>query len=194
MVNTSFWPPESTSTRSNTSSRSSDSPGTCWKCQASFPVVGIQRQRGAGVERAVGISGAAAGAHPGLGLRHAPVSQIEIGIVAAGDPGVAARAQQIGQLAPGVAAGFAFARHGVELPELLAGLGVVGADVARAAFLIAVAAAEALQQSCRGSRSGRSNSRSLSTCRRWWIPKRFLPVRASSATRRASVVAKRILS
>ena len=37
IVNTSFWPPTSTSTRSNTSSRSSDSPGACWKCHASLP-------------------------------------------------------------------------------------------------------------------------------------------------------------
>ena len=67
-------------------------------------VVGIQRQRRAGEERLVARLGAAAGAHPGLGLRDAPVGQVELGIVAAGDPGVAAGAQQVRQRAPGVAA------------------------------------------------------------------------------------------
>src|SRR5436309_842164 len=37
-VNNKFWLLSSTSTRSNTTSRSSVSAGACWKCQASLPV------------------------------------------------------------------------------------------------------------------------------------------------------------
>ena len=37
-VNNRFWSSSSTSSRSNTMSRSSDSAGACWKCQASLPV------------------------------------------------------------------------------------------------------------------------------------------------------------
>src|SRR6266850_2142373 len=47
--------------------------------------------------------GAAACLHPGLRLRHAPIGQIELGIVSTGDPGVAAGAQHVGELAPAVA-------------------------------------------------------------------------------------------
>ena len=93
-------------------------------------VLDAQRHRRRGVERRVRGLVAAAGRHPRLRLRDAPVGEIEIGIVAAGDPGVAAGARDVGHGAPGVAAGLAGARDGVELPQLLAGLGVVGADVA----------------------------------------------------------------
>ncbi len=41
----------------------------------------------------------AADAQPGLGLRHAPICNAEAGIASAGDPSVAAGAQQIRQLA-----------------------------------------------------------------------------------------------
>ena len=95
-----------------------------------MPSLDAQRDGRRGIEGRVGRLVAAAGRHPRFGLRDAPIREIEIGIVAAGDPGVAAGAQHIGHRAPGVAAGLAGARDGVELPQLLAGVRVVGADVA----------------------------------------------------------------
>ena len=41
-VNSHFWSSTSTRTRSKTTSRSSVSPGTCWKYQATWPVVGLR--------------------------------------------------------------------------------------------------------------------------------------------------------
>src|SRR6185295_8993007 len=59
-------------------------------------VVGPERDGGRRVERVVEGGGRAAGAHPRLRLRDAPVSEIEIRIVGAGDPGLAANAELIG--------------------------------------------------------------------------------------------------
>ncbi len=53
--------------------------------------IGIQRHSGIGIERGA-IPGAAACPHPRLGLGRAPIGEIEIGIVGAGDPGLAAGA------------------------------------------------------------------------------------------------------
>ena len=100
-----------------------------------LPGVGPERQGRRGVERLVVAGRAAARLHPGFGLRHAPIGQIEIGIVAAGDPGIAACAQHVGKLAPGVAAGRAFAGRGIEAPEVLrSGLCVIAADEAGLVF------------------------------------------------------------
>ena len=131
--------------------------------------------------------------HPRLGLRDAPVGEVEIGIVAAGDPGVAAGARHVGQRAPGIAAGLAGARDGVELPQLLAGLGVVGADEAALLRLkrsqpprpwitlpLATIGPLELVKPLRGSATGVSHA--------------ILPVRASSATSWPSLVAMKILS
>ena len=145
-------------------------------------VAGAQRQSRGRVQRLV--VGAADGAHPRLGLRHAPVSQIELRIVAAGDPGVAAGAQQVRKLAPSVAAGRPFARHRFEFPELLAGLGVVGADVA-AGFLIAVAAAHALDHLALNRSAVRWCCCILWTVSAMRVSQTTLPVRASSATKRS---------
>ena len=49
--------------------------------------------------------------------------RLSSGIVAAGDPGLRARAIEIRQAAPAVAAGLALERHGAKAPELLARLG-----------------------------------------------------------------------
>ncbi len=86
--------------------------------------VGIERDRGAGIERGA-VAGAAARPHPGLGLGHAPVGEIEFGIVGARDPGLAARAIEVVQSVPGVATRSAFEGDGGETPILRAGLGVV---------------------------------------------------------------------
>ena len=60
-------------------------------------VIGIQRQGGTGIERG-SIAALAAGAEPGLGLRHAPIGRVEIRIIGARDPGIGAAAQQVGQV------------------------------------------------------------------------------------------------
>src|SRR4030095_15795135 len=71
----------------------------------------------------------AAHRHPRLRLRRTPVGEIEIRIVATGNPCLAAGAEQIREAAP-CFAGLAFGGDRVESPELLAGLRVVGADEA----------------------------------------------------------------
>src|SRR6185503_8959403 len=107
-------------------------------------VVRIQRERRARVQRAVERGVAAARGHPRLRLRDAPVGRVEIGVVAARDPRVAAGAIDILNIAPGVAARCAGRRDGREFPEPVAVVGVVGAD--EALFLAELrAAAHALQ-------------------------------------------------
>ena len=98
-----------------------------------------------GVQRLVESRHSAAGRHPGLGLRGSPVGEVELGIVAAGDPRLAAAAKHHRLLAPGVAAGFLRARDGVEAPLDLPGLCVERGD--EAAFLLeTVAAVQALNE------------------------------------------------
>ena len=121
-------------------------------------VADAQRHRRRGVERGVRGLVAAARRHPRLGLRDAPVGEIEIGIVAAGDPRVAAGARHVGDRAPRVAAGLAGARDGVELPQLLAGLRVVGADDAAIVLAGSDRSRADPGSPCRWRRSGRSNS------------------------------------
>src|SRR5688572_854985 len=99
----------------------------------------VERERAAGVERLFARVHAAADRHPRLGLRGAPVGQVEDRVVAAGDPRLAAGTMHGAERAPGLA-GFALGRDGVELPQLLAGGGVVGADEA---LLVRVGAAAA---------------------------------------------------
>src|SRR6266571_144717 len=94
------------------------------------PVLRPDRDRGARIEHVVEVGRAPARAHPRLGLRDAPIHQVEIRIVAAGDPRLAADAQVVGELAPRLAARLAVSPDGVELPELLAGRRVVAADPA----------------------------------------------------------------
>src|ERR1700728_675946 len=83
--------------------------------------VGIERDRGAGIERGA-IAGSAAGPHPGLGLSHAPVGEIEIGIIRACDPGLSARAIEVVQSIPGLAARRSGEGDGREAPVLRAGI------------------------------------------------------------------------
>src|SRR6185295_4425112 len=80
---------------------------------------------------------------PRLRLRDTPVHQVELGIVAAGDPRLAADAQVVGQLAPALGPGLGAPPHGIELPQLLAGRRVVAADPA-AVVAVAVAAHQAV--------------------------------------------------
>src|SRR6185436_17512003 len=89
-----------------------------------------QRDRRAGVERAIGRAHVPARCHPRLRLRDAPVGQVEIRVVAAGDPGFTALAEAVLDVAPRVAVALASLSDGVELPDLLPGRRVVGADLA----------------------------------------------------------------
>src|SRR6185503_13541693 len=111
-----------------------------------FELAGIQVQGDSRV-RIVGraIARSASCSHPGLGLGYSPIGQIQVEIDAARNPRVAARAEQVRQLAPGVAARIGALGDGVELPDQLSGLRVVGADeTLLLAILIAQASAEAL--------------------------------------------------
>ena len=72
----------------------------------------------------------AARRHPRLRLRHAPVGQVEIRVVAARNPRLPALAEAVLDVAPRIAVAFAALGDGVELPDLLPRLRVVGADVA----------------------------------------------------------------
>src|SRR6202034_2036479 len=94
-----------------------------------LPRIGIERQRGVGIQRRA-IAGAAAYAHPRLGLRRPPVGQVQVRIVASRDPRLDARPESVRQPTPSVAAGFAFERDRSKTPRFLTGLGVIGADKA----------------------------------------------------------------
>src|ERR1700679_380250 len=105
--------------------------------------VRIERNRAAAIERRA-IAGSAAGPHPGLGLGYTPVSEIEIGVVRAGNPGFAPRAVEIVQSIPGIAARGPGEGDGGEAPVLRAGIGVESRD--RALFAaISAATGEAGQ-------------------------------------------------
>ena len=92
--------------------------------------VDVERERGRCVEHRIEHRRPATRGHPGLGLCHAPVRQIEIRIVAADDPRLAALAERVRQLAPRVAPWFSRLGDGVELPLQLASGRIVGADEA----------------------------------------------------------------
>src|SRR4029077_189054 len=100
--------------------------------------VGIQRQGGIGI---VGVADARAAqvAPPWFGLGGAPIGGVEFGIVSTSYPGLRALAHIVGQSAPAVAAGIALQRHGDELPDPLAGLGIIGADITMVVVLGPVA-------------------------------------------------------
>jgi len=108
-------------------------------------VVGIEGDRRACVEHGIGEFQPTADRRPWLGLRNAPIREVQLGIIAAGNPRFTAAAQRVRQRAPGVTAGLSLSRHGVELPELPARLGVVGADEAAGVLLEPRAAAESLK-------------------------------------------------
>src|SRR6185312_11315304 len=69
-------------------------------------------------------------APPGLGLRRAPGGGVEFGVVSARYPGFHALAVIVGHVVPAIATVLAGQRHCDEFPVPLAGLGIVGADVA----------------------------------------------------------------
>src|SRR5687767_5294584 len=70
------------------------------------------------------------------GVAGAPIDEVQLGVVAAGDPGGgAARLPTVA--GPRLVGGLAFAGDRPEAPELLAGLGVVGVEEAADAVLAA---------------------------------------------------------
>src|SRR5262245_46623975 len=78
-------------------------------------------------------------ARPRLGIGDAPIEHLANGIIGAGQTPGAGDAPFGRKLAPGITAGFAFGGRVVELPELLAGLGVMRREKAiRASFARAV--------------------------------------------------------
>ena len=137
--------------------------------------------------------GAAARRHPWFGLGNAPVREIEIGIVAAGHPRVAAGPHHVGQLPHVSPPGSPVRGDGVELPQLLSDSGFVGADEA-AILTIPIAPLQSLHDAASRQHDGPAGVReSLAAIGDHSVPP-SLPVRASSATSRASVVARRTLS
>src|SRR5439155_15821572 len=101
--------------------------------------VGIERERRAGKER-----GRVAALRPGSTLRLSgpPVHEIQQRIVRPCDPGIGTRALVVRQTAPTVAARRAGARDRVELPDLLAGIRIIGGDKAVVADRRLIAARE----------------------------------------------------
>src|SRR6185436_11788304 len=84
--------------------------------------VGIKRQNGAGVEI---VAGANVAIIIGPGIAGAPVNQTEIRIEGAGEPGGAASALPRSGLLPGLVAGLAGRRDGIEAPGALPGRDVI---------------------------------------------------------------------
>src|SRR5580704_16621302 len=105
-----------------------------------LPRIDIQRDSRIG-KQSRAVPRPAARAHPGLGLRRPPVRQIEVGIIAAGDPGFSAHPEHVRKAAPTIASELACLGNGVELPKQLTGSGVIGAD--EALFVLIIRAARA---------------------------------------------------
>src|SRR5207244_3635228 len=100
--------------------------------------IDVDRQGGAAEKRVVVDRHSAADRHPGFRLCRSPEREIEIGIIASGDPTFRACAEQVRQLAPRVASRLAISRDGVYTPEFFAGCSVVRANEA---FFFAVGGA-----------------------------------------------------
>ena len=89
---------------------------------------GVERKRRVAVERVTGRAARVAVVR--LGLRRTPVDESGDRVIAPGHPGVASRAKQERQIAPGVAAALAGASDGRGSPEQPAGAAVDADDVA----------------------------------------------------------------
>src|SRR3989441_8812050 len=92
--------------------------------------IDVERQRRARIERVVVHRHAATDSQPWLGLRRAPVREVQRWIVGAGDPRLGSGAEEVRKLAPCVTLGLAVERNRAEAPYLLAGRRIVGADEA----------------------------------------------------------------
>src|SRR5438094_10399818 len=67
---------------------------------------------------------------PGFCLCDTPVGLVQLRIVGARDPGIAACAQMIGESSPGIAAELSFTRDRLKFPYRLTGIRIPRADVA----------------------------------------------------------------
>ena len=105
--------------------------------------IGVERQARVRVQRVA--VGAAYRAGPRLGLGGGPVDDVQLRVVAAGDPGVAAGPEAQGQIAPGVPARVFGARDRRGAPDLFAGRRIVAGDEADV-VLVAAAAGDAGDQ------------------------------------------------
>ena len=112
-------------------SKSRVSCGVNWKCHFSLPVSEIQREQRAGIEV---VAGADVAVVVRTRIARAPVEQVQLRIVGAGQP--RRRAAVLPRVAaPRVRARLTRRRHGPEAPRALAGLRVVGIEEsANAAF------------------------------------------------------------
>ena len=152
---------------------------------------GVEGQGRVAVERvAVGAAGVA---RPRLGLGRPVEDEAGRGVVAAGNPRVAAGAEQQRQVAPGVAAALAGAGDGRGPPEHLAGAGVDPDDVA-GVLAEPLAPPQPRHDDAAGddraAREAVARPRSGMT----GVSQRTSPVRASSPTTWASTVFRRMRS
>ena len=138
----------STSTGIWFASQSCTSCGVNWKCQRSFRC----RRRARPATTCRGCRPAASRRSNRAGIARAPVEQLQLGVVGAGEPGGASA------VLPGICSarascrlpGLARRRHGPEAPELLAGLGVVGVQEAANARLAPADADDDLSSTASG--------------------------------------------
>ena len=118
--------------------------GNVLEVPVEFTGIDIDRDGRVRVEPLVEDRHMAARGHPGFGLCRAPVGAVELRIVAPRDPGVAALAEDVVQVGPGIAAGLARVGDRVEPPDQLSGGRVVRADEA-AGLAVPGASAQSVQ-------------------------------------------------
>ena len=106
-------------------------PGGGLEVPLHFAGIGVEGDDALGVEV---VAFADVAVEIGGGVAGAPVEEIQLGIVGAGEPGAAA-AGFPGVAGPGVVAGFAGAGDGVPAPETFAGVGVIGVEEAVEAMI-----------------------------------------------------------
>ena len=100
------------------------------------PGIGVQGQRGIGVQH-VAVAGAALHGAPGNRHPDTRIDQVQLRVVAGRIPGRAAAPILVRDVAPAVVAELALAGNGVRTPHLLAGIHVMGRDPAAGVQVIA---------------------------------------------------------
>ena len=92
--------------------------------------VRTHRDRGVGIKPDVIDGHMSRYRYPGFLLRSAPVGQLQVRVIRAGNPGFSAGPEEVVQTAPGIAAGLPHFGNGFKLPQECAVVGVVSTDVA----------------------------------------------------------------
>ena len=137
-----------------------------------FSGIGIQRQRRVGVQRRA-VARSPAGAHPRLRLGRSPVREVQVGIVAAGDPGFRAHAKDVGEASPSIASRLSRPAQWCRNAKPLCRLSIVSADEAFLPADTAPAAAQTLDQlAFHGKGSAGGGVLRPGSGRRWWYPRR----------------------